>query len=136
MRISEIPHVDHGRIAVCSCHATFRIDDSSVVEEYSLPDLPPPETIGHYSIVRYLGRGALNCVYEGIHPELGVPVAIKTLHPDYAADKPSRDQFLHAAKIYEKVVHPNIVKVYETGRDASGIPFLAMEFLSGGSHVS
>ena len=133
MRISEIPHVDHGRIAVCSCHATFRIDDSSVVEEYSLPDLPPPETIGHYSIVRYLGRGALNCVYEGIHPELGVPVAIKTLHPDYAADKPSRDQFLHAAKIYEKVVHPNIVKVYETGRDASGIPFLAMEFLSGGS---
>jgi serine/threonine protein kinase len=133
MRISEIPHVNHGRIAVCSCHATFCIDDSTVTEEFSLPDLPPPESIGRYSIVRYLGRGAMNCVYEGIHPELGIPVAVKTLLPEYTADRPSREQFLHAAKIYAKVVHPNIVKVYETGRDANGIPFLAMEFLSGGS---
>ena len=133
MRISEIPHVDHGRIAVCACQATFRIDESTVMEEFSLPDLPPPESIGRYSIVRYLGRGALNCVYEGIHPELGTHVAIKTLLPEYAADKPSRDQFLHAAKICAKVDHPNVVKVCETGRDGNGVPFLAMEFLSGGS---
>ena len=133
LRISEIPHVEHGRIAVCACQATFRIDGSTVVEEFSLPDLPPPEFIGRYSIVRYLGRGASNCVYEGIHPDLGVPVAIKTLLPEYAADRPSREQFLHAAKIYAKAVHPNIVKVYEAGRDANGVPFLAMEFLPGGS---
>ena len=133
MRISEIPHVDHGRTAVCSCHATFTIDDSTVMEEFSLPDLPPPETIGRYSIVRYLGRGAMNCVYEGIHPELGIPVAVKTLLPEYAAEKPSREQFLQAAKIDAKVVHPNIVKVLETGRDENGVPFLVMEFLSGGS---
>ena len=133
MRISEIPHVVHGRIAVCGCQATFRIDDSTVLEEFSLPDLPPPESIGRYSIVRYLGRGALNCVYEGSHPELHIPVAVKTLLPEYAADKPSRDQFLHAAKIYAKVDHPNVVKVYETGRDENGVPFLAMEFLPGGS---
>ena len=133
LRISEIPHVEHGRIAVCACQATFRIDDSTVVEDFSLPDLPPPEFIGRYSIVRYIGRGAMNCVYEGIHPELGIPAAIKTLLPEYAADKPSRERFLHAAKIYAKAVHPNIVKVYETGTDANGVPFLAMEFLSGGS---
>jgi serine/threonine protein kinase len=133
MRISEIPHVDHGRTAVCSCHAAFTIDDSTVMEEFSLPDLPPPESIGRYSIVRYLGRGAMNCVYEGVHPELGIPVAVKTLLPEYAADRPSREQFLHAAKIDAKVDHPNIVKVYETGRDGNGVPFLAMEFLSGGS---
>ncbi len=133
MRISEIPHVEHGRTAVCACRTTFRIDDSTIVEEFSLPDLPPPDFIGRYRILRYLGRGATNCVYEGIHPDLGVHAAIKTLLPEYAGDKPSREQFLHAAKIYAKAVHPNIVKVYETGRDANGIPFLAMEFLSGGS---
>ncbi len=132
-RISEIPHVDHGRIAVCSCKATFRIDGSTVVEELSLPDLPPPETIGRYTVVRYLGRGALNCVYEGIHPDLGIPVAIKTLLPEYASDKPTRDQFLHAIKAYAKADHPNIVKVYETGKDAKGVPYLVMEFLSGGT---
>ena len=132
-RVSEIPHVEHGRIAVCACKATFRIDDSTIMEELSLPDLPPPESIGRYSVVRYLGRGALNCVYEGIHPDLGIPVAIKTLLPEYASDRPTRDQFLHAIKAYAKAVHPNIVKVYETGRDAKGVPYLVMEFLSGGT---
>ena len=132
-RISEIPHADHGRIAVCACKATFRIDDSTVVEEFSLPDLPPPESIGRYTVVRYLGRGALNCVYEGIHPDLGVPVAIKTLLPDYASDRPTREMFLHAIKAYAKAVHPNIVKVYETGRDKNGVPYLVMEFLPGGT---
>ncbi len=133
MRISEIPHVDHGRIAVCSCQATFRIDDATVTEEFSLPDLPPPETIGRYRILRYVGRGASSCVYEGTDPETGAHVAIKTLLPEYAGDKPSREQFLQAAKIYAKAVHPNIVKVFETGRNADGVPFLAMEFLSGGT---
>ena len=133
MRISEIPHVEHGRIAVCSCRATFKIDDATVVEELSLPDLPPPEYIDRFRILRYLGRGAMNCVYEGIHPDLGVHTAIKTLLPEYAEDRPSRDQFLHAAKIYAKAVHPNIVKVYETGKDANGVPFLVMEFLPGGT---
>lgn len=132
-RVSEIPHVEHGRLAVCACKATFRIDDSTIMEELSLPDLPPPESIGRYSVVRYLGRGALNCVYEGIHPDLGVPVAIKTLLPEYAADRPTRERFLHAIKAYAKAVHPNIVKVYETGRDAKGVPYLVMEYLSGGT---
>ena len=132
-RVSEIPHVEHGRIAVCACKATFRIDDSTIMEELSLPDLPPPESIGRYTVVRYLGRGALNCVYEGIHPDLGVPVAIKTLLPEYASDRPTREMFLHAIKAYAKAVHPNIVKVYETGRAAKGVPYLVMEFLSGGT---
>lgn len=133
MRISEIPHVDHGRIALCSCQNKFRIDESTVVEEFSLPDLPPPEFIGRYHIVRYLGRGATNCVYKGIHPELGIPVAVKTMLPEYAMDRPSCDQFFRAAKICTKAVHPNIVKIFETGRDANGVPFLAMEFLPGGT---
>ncbi len=132
-RISEIPHANHGRIAVCACKATFRIDDSTVVEEFSLPDLPPPESIGRYTVVRYLGRGALNCVYEGIHPDLGIPVAIKTLLPEYASDRPTREMFLHAIKAYAKAVHPNIVKVHETGRDTNGVPYLVMEFLPGGT---
>ena len=132
-RISEIPHVEHGRIAVCACKATFRINDSTIVEEFSLPDLPPPESIGRYTVLRYLGRGALNCVYEGIHPDLGIPVAIKTLLPEYASDRPTREMFLHAIKAYAKAVHPNIVKVYETGRDTNGVPYLVMEFLSGGT---
>ena len=132
-RISEIPHVDHGRNAVCSCRTVFQIDDSTVVEEYSLPDQKPPDMIGRYPIKRFIGRGGSGCVYEGVHPELGIPVAIKTMPPESAGSRASRNVFYQSARIYAKAVHPNIVKVYEAGKDASDAPFLVMEYLPGGT---
>ena len=130
-RVSEIAHVDHGRNVVCSCRNVFQIDESTVIEEYSLPDRKPPETIGRYPIKRFIGRGGSGCVYEGVHPELGIPVAVKTLLPDFAGNKAARNLFYQASRIYAKAVHPNIVKVYEAGKDAAGVPFLVMEYLPG-----
>lgn len=130
-RVSEIAHVDHGRNVVCSCRNVFQIDESTVIEEFSLPDQKPPETIGRYPIKRFIGRGGSGCVYEGVHPELGIPVAVKTLLPDFAGNKTARNLFYQASRIYAKAVHPNIVKVYEAGKDAAGVPFLVMEYLPG-----
>jgi len=130
-RVSEIAHADHGRNVVCSCRNVFQIDESTVIEEYSLPDQKPPETIGRYPIKRFIGRGGSGCVYEGVHPELGIPVAVKTLLPDFAGNKAARNLFYQASRIYAKAVHPNIVKVYEAGKDAAGVPFLVMEYLPG-----
>ena len=130
-RVSEIAHADHGRNVVCSCRNVFQIDESTVIEEYSLPDQEPPETIGRYPIKRFIGRGGSGCVYEGVHPELGIPVAVKTLLPDFAGNKAARNLFYQASRIYAKAVHPNIVKVYEAGKDAAGVPFLVMEYLPG-----
>jgi len=130
-RVSEIAHADHGRNVVCSCRNVFQIDESTVIEEYSLPDRKPPETIGRYPIKRFIGRGGSGCVYEGVHPELGIPVAVKTLLPDFAGNKAARNLFYQASRIYAKAVHPNIVKVYEAGKDAAGVPFLVMEYLPG-----
>ena len=132
-RVSEIAHVDHGRNVICSCRNVFQIEESTVIEEYSLPDRKPPETIGRYPIKRFIGRGGSGCVYEGVHPELGIPVAVKTLLPDFAGNKTARNLFYQASRIYAKADHPNIVKVYEAGKDASGAPFLVMEYLPGGT---
>ena len=101
-RVSEIAHVDHGRNVVCSCRNVFQIDESTVIEEFSLPDRKPPEMIGRYPIKRFIGRGGSGCVYEGIHPELGIPVAVKTLLPDFAGNKTARNLFYQASRIYAR----------------------------------
>jgi len=133
-KISDIVHVERGRRAECICGAGFTLDDDSVLQDYSFPDEPPPAQIGRYPVKRYVGSGGMCLVYEGIHPELNIPVAIKLPKPEYADDRDFCRRFAKAACICADMNHPNIVKVYEFGKDPrTKVPYLVMEFLSGGT---
>jgi len=59
-------------------------------------------------------------------------VALKFLAPDLASDSVFRDRFIREARAAAKLNHPNVVTIYEVGDD-KGMPFLAMEYVSGQS---
>ena len=59
-------------------------------------------------------------------------VAIKTLRADVAAQPAARRRFESEARSAARLVHPNVVSVYDSGEDA-GIPFMVMELLPGRS---
>ncbi len=83
-----------------------------------------------YEIAGELGRGGMGVVYRAEQLALGRTVALKlTLgHPRPA----EAYRFLLEAEAMAAVDHPNVVRVYDSGR-AGDRPFLAMEFLDGGS---
>lgn len=60
------------------------------------------------------------------------PVAIKTLRQDVAAQPSVRRRFEAEARSAARLVHPNVVAVYDSGEDG-GIPFMVMELLPGRS---
>jgi serine/threonine-protein kinase len=93
-----------------------------------------PQTLGRYTIIAELGRGAMGTVYHGIDPTIERPVAIKILNPDLSEEvlDEVKGRFLREAKSAGKLNHPNIVTVYEFG-EANGIAYLAMEYLEGKS---
>ena len=131
-RVTELEHVSHGCSVECVCSHEFKVDDSSIVEEYSEIDSIIPEQIGQYRITEFIGYGGMGKLYKGIHPNLGIPVALKALRMEYVTDTASCDRFIKSAKICAKLNHPNIVRVYDCGYDKDNV-YLVMEYISGGS---
>jgi serine/threonine protein kinase/tetratricopeptide (TPR) repeat protein len=86
------------------------------------------DRIGHYRIVRQIGRGGMGIVYEAVDEVLHRTVAIKTILP--SSDSLMRDRLIREARAAAAVSHPNICQLFEIG-EHEGDPFLAMELLDG-----
>lgn len=91
--------------------------------------------IGKYEIRGRLGEGGMGVVHEGYDPVIQRTVALKCIEKsklDPAEAQFILDRFKREAQAAGRLVHPNIVAVYEYGEDAS-YAFIAMECVKGQS---
>lgn len=87
---------------------------------------------GRYRLSRRLGEGGMAIVFLGHDLLLGRDVAVKTLHPQFAADPAFRARFAREARAAASLSHPNIIDVYDVG-EANGTPYIVMELVRGQS---
>jgi serine/threonine-protein kinase len=85
---------------------------------------------GRYKIVDRLGKGSVGEVYLAHDPRIDRKVALKVLHKEHLASKEIIKRFVKEAKAIGRLSHPNIVNVYDVGKD-HGTIYIAMEFLEG-----
>ncbi len=83
-----------------------------------------------YKIVRALGKGGMAEVYLAIQQSFEREVALKILAPHLVGDSTFSERFLREAKIVSRLVHPNIVTVYDVGIEGEH-HFLSMEYIPG-----
>ncbi len=86
--------------------------------------------IGRYVDLALLGQGGMGAVYSGRDPELERPVAVKVMldaTPDFVA------RFRREAQAIARLVHPNIIQVYDFGVDDRSCPYFVMELVDGQS---
>jgi Tol biopolymer transport system component/tRNA A-37 threonylcarbamoyl transferase component Bud32 len=86
--------------------------------------------LGHYEIVRRLGRGGMGEVYLARDATLGRQVALKVLRPDLADDADRNARFEREARAVAALSHPNIVTVHSIER-ADDVRFITMEYVPG-----
>jgi hypothetical protein len=91
-----------------------------------------PSQIGEYDILGEVGRGGMGVVYKARHRGLRRLAALKMVLQGTFASAQQRLRFQLEAELAARVQHPNIVQVYEIGSH-EGQPFLAMEWVEGGS---
>ncbi|MGD9705825.1 MAG: Stk1 family PASTA domain-containing Ser/Thr kinase [Acidimicrobiia bacterium] len=83
-----------------------------------------------YEIQQRIGRGGMADVFVARDRLLDRPVAIKVLFPEFATDPNFVERFRREAQSAANLNHPNIVGVYDWGRE-SNTYFMAMEYVNG-----
>ncbi|MCB9611746.1 MAG: serine/threonine protein kinase [Sandaracinus sp.] len=99
----------------------------------TVPD-GPARLAGKYELVSVLGRGGMATVWRGfLHGEQGFrrSVAIKQLLPGVAASQELSSMFVEEARVVSVLEHPNVVQVFDFGRDDEGQHFIVMELVEG-----
>jgi eukaryotic-like serine/threonine-protein kinase len=97
------------------------------------PAVDVPVQLGRYRVERVLGRGGHGVVLLGLDPTVKRQVALKLLDgggPPGAERRERRDRALGEAQAMARVNHPNVLALYELGRDRDR-PFLALEYVEG-----
>ena len=93
-----------------------------------------PAKLGRFEILREIGKGAMGQVFLASDPKIQRQVAIKTivLPPGTSAEEAQEtsQRFLREAQAAGKLLHPNIVTIFDVGEDA-GVSFIAMEYIEG-----
>jgi tetratricopeptide (TPR) repeat protein/predicted Ser/Thr protein kinase len=121
----------HTRTDAIPPAATVRIAGGRPLTVADTP-LPPIRTAGEYDLTHVLGRGGMGVVYLARHRGLKRKVAYKVLTLFGNLDPAALDRFRGEAQTLAKLHHPNIVQVFDAGTE-DGRPFLAMEYVPGGS---
>jgi WD40 repeat protein len=88
--------------------------------------------VSGYEVLGELGRGGMGVVYQARHARLGRVVALKMLLGGAFAGPQERERFRREAEAAARLQHPHIVQVFEVGEE-KGCPFLALEYVDGGS---
>src|SRR3990170_4976586 len=89
---------------------------------------------GRYELGERLGVGGMSTVQEAFDRRLERQVAVKLLAEHLADDEQFVPRFRREALSAARLVHPNVVQVYDFGLDeSSGRHFIAMELIRGQS---
>jgi len=89
---------------------------------------------GRYRLEGRLGFGGMSTVHLAMDLRLERQVAVKLLAEHLADDPAFVSRFQREAQAAARLIHPNIVQVFDSGRDeGSGQYFIVMEYIEGQS---
>jgi serine/threonine protein kinase len=89
---------------------------------------------GRYRLEGRLGFGGMSTVHLALDLRLERQVAVKLLAEHLADDPTFVSRFQREAQAAARLVHPNVVQIFDSGLDeASGRHFIVMEYIEGQS---
>ena len=107
-----------------SCGSSF-----SLLEETITHGRAKPTSVGHFDLLEEVGVGAFGSVWKAHDTQLDRTVAVKIPRKGQL-DIDETEKFFREARAAAQLKHPNIVSVYEVGRD-DGQVYIVSDFVEG-----
>ena len=110
---------------------------TSAADETPKVLVTPEQLVGYaidnrYRLEGIVGGGGMGVVYRTRQTSLNREVAIKLLKIEDGNDRHRLERFRREIDIIAKLSHPNIVRVFDSGRDeALGLSYIVMELIDG-----
>ncbi|MBX9789781.1 MAG: serine/threonine protein kinase [Pirellulales bacterium] len=127
------PEVGRALLAAQSCLTLVHF----MREASQLPQEPNPgaaledlNLVGHFQIVREIGRGGQGVVFLARDLVLGRNVALKVARTDAFGSQDRRRRFLREARAAAGLQHQNILPVFEAG-ESGGVSYIAQAYCEG-----
>src|ERR1700729_4652666 len=94
--------------------------------------IPAGTKLGPYEILAQIGAGGMGEVYRARDARRGRDVALKILPEDVSGEPRRAIRFEREARAASALNHPNIVSVYDVGREGD-IAYIVSELVDGES---
>ncbi|HEV3031293.1 MAG TPA: protein kinase [Polyangia bacterium] len=108
------------------------VGDPALIRASSLNIARGAVLAGRYQIEAVIGKGGSGIVLRAFDRVAQVPVAIKILKPDLAADPRWIERFSRELRLARQIQHANVCRVFDIGQ-ADGHWFITMELATGGT---
>lgn len=86
--------------------------------------------LGKYQLESLIGEGGMGAVWSALNLQLESRVAIKLLRGGHGREELA-ERLKIEARAVAQLLHPGIVRVFDTGETEHGEPFIVMELLTG-----
>jgi tRNA A-37 threonylcarbamoyl transferase component Bud32 len=102
--------------------------------------IPPPvrgitlkkaALLGNYRIVEKIASGGMATIYQATHIKTGGAAVLKVPYDQFQNDHRFIERFRREAELGQKLLHENIIRIYEYGQSQDGLSYIAMEYLPG-----
>jgi len=93
-----------------------------------------PRRFERYTLLKQIARGGMGEVFLGTAAGIeGAerPCVVKTIRREHDEDRSFLARFLDEARIQAQLQHPGVAQVLEATNDASGKPYVVVEFIEG-----
>ncbi len=108
---------------------------SLVIKTKSLRDIKitpaTSENEAEYELLKVLGEGGMGIVYDARQTSIDRNVALKMIKGPAAESDKQKAKFLAEAVVTGDLDHPNIVPIYDVGKNSTGALFYSMKKVQG-----